>query len=114
MILVAVPTRLSFDAHDLAVQPFGAASGDQIWVDGRNRCVLSSKIIHTGGRMRTNIVVDDQLMDQALKLSGLKTKKQAVEEGLRLLIAMKKQESIRQFRGKLTWQGDLDAMRKNL
>lgn len=64
--------------------------------------------------MRTNIVVDDQLMEQALELSGLKTKKQAVEEGLRLLIAMKKQESIRQFRGKLTWQGDLDAMRKNL
>jgi Arc/MetJ family transcription regulator len=64
--------------------------------------------------MRTNIVVDDQLMEQALKLSGLKTKKQAVEEGLRLLIAMKKQESIRQFRGKLTWQGDLDAMRNTL
>jgi len=41
------------------------------------------------------------------------TKKQAVEEGLRLLIAMKKQESIRQFRGKLTWEGDLDAMRKD-
>ena len=64
--------------------------------------------------MRTNIVVDDQLLEQALKLSGLKTKKQAVEEGLRLLIAMKKQESIRQFRGKLTWQGDLDAMRNTL
>lgn len=63
--------------------------------------------------MRTNIVVDDQLMEQALKLSGLKTKKQAVEEGLRLLIAMKKQESIRQFRGKLAWQGDLDVMRNN-
>lgn len=63
--------------------------------------------------MRTNIVVDDQLMDQAQKLSGFKTKKQAVEEGLRLLIAMKKQEAIRQFRGKPTWQGDLDAMRNN-
>ena len=63
--------------------------------------------------MRTNIVVDDQLMTQALKLSGFKTKKQAVEEGLRLLIAMKKQESIRQFRGKLAWEGDLDAMRKD-
>lgn len=63
--------------------------------------------------MRTNIVVDDQLMNQALELSGFKTKKQAVEEGLRLLIAMKKQESIRQFRGKLHWEGDLDAMRKD-
>ena len=63
--------------------------------------------------MRTNIVVDDQLMRQALELSGFKTKKQAVEEGLRLLIAMKKQEAIRQFRGKLHWEGDLDAMRKD-
>ncbi|SFM21615.1 Transcription regulator of the Arc/MetJ class [Desulfomicrobium norvegicum] len=63
--------------------------------------------------MRTNIVIDDHLMGQALELSGLKTKKEAVEEGLRLLIAMKKQESIRQFRGKLAWAGDLDAMRKD-
>ena len=63
--------------------------------------------------MRTNIVIDDQLMSQALNLSGLRTKKEAVEEGLRLLIAMKKQESIRQFRGKLNWEGDLDAMRKD-
>jgi len=63
--------------------------------------------------MRTNIVIDDQLMGQALELSGLNTKKEAVEAGLRLLIAMKKQESIRQFRGKLTWAGDLDAMRKD-
>ena len=86
---------------------------NRIWVDGRVECVLLGKIIHTGGSMRTNIVVDDQLMSQALKLSGLKTKKQAVEEGLRLLIAMKKQESIRQFRGKLMWEGDLDAMRKD-
>lgn len=63
--------------------------------------------------MRTNIVIDDQLMSQALQLSGLTTKKEAVEEGLRLLIAMKKQESIRQFRGKLNWVGDLDDMRKD-
>jgi len=63
--------------------------------------------------MRTNIVIDDKLMGQALELSGLNTKKEAVEAGLRLLIAMKKQESIRQFRGKLTWVGDLDSMRKD-
>jgi Arc/MetJ family transcription regulator len=63
--------------------------------------------------MRTNIVIDDQLMSQALQLSGLTTKKEAVEAGLRLLIAMKKQESIRQFRGKLNWVGDLDDMRKD-
>jgi len=61
--------------------------------------------------MRTNIVIDDQLMDQALLLSGLKTKKETVEEALRLLIAQKNQAAIRNFRGKLNWEGSLDAMR---
>lgn len=61
--------------------------------------------------MRTNIVIDEQLMSQALKLSGLKTKRETVEEALRLLVAMKQQESIRRFRGKLRWEGDLESMR---
>jgi Arc/MetJ family transcription regulator len=61
--------------------------------------------------MRTNIVIDDDLMVEALVISGLRTKKETVEEALRLLIQMKKQEGIRQFRGKLQWQGDLDKMR---
>lgn len=59
------------------------------------------------------VAIDDQLMSQALELSGLKTKKETVEEALRLLIAMKKQESIWQFRGKLTWVGDVDVMRED-
>jgi len=63
--------------------------------------------------MRTNIVIDDQLMDQALSLSGFKTKKETVEEALRLLIAQKNQAGIRRFRGRLHWEGDLDAMRKD-
>lgn len=61
--------------------------------------------------MRTNIVIDDQLMSQALSLSGLKTKKETVELALRLLISLKKQSTIRSFRGKLQWDGDLDQMR---
>jgi Arc/MetJ family transcription regulator len=61
--------------------------------------------------MRTNIVIDDQLMSQALSLSGFKTKKETVEEALRLLISLRNQSSIRQFRGKLMWEGDLDTMR---
>jgi len=61
--------------------------------------------------MRTNIVIDDQLMNQALSLSGLKTKKETVEEALRLLISLKKQASVRSFRGKLNWEGDLEKMR---
>jgi Arc/MetJ family transcription regulator len=61
--------------------------------------------------MRTNIVIDDKLMDQALKVSNLKTKKDAVEEGLKLLIQRKSQEQIKRLRGKLTWDGDLNHMR---
>jgi Arc/MetJ family transcription regulator len=61
--------------------------------------------------MRTNIVIDDRLMDQALALSGLKTKKETVEEALKLLISLKSQARIRDYRGKLNWEGDLNAMR---
>lgn len=64
--------------------------------------------------MRTNIVIDDQLMSEALMVSGCKTKKEAVEEGLKLLITMKKQAKIRELRGKLVWEGDLEAMRTDL
>ena len=61
--------------------------------------------------MRTNIVIDDELMANALKMTGLKTKHEAVELGLKTLVKLKEQEKIRQFRGKLSWQGDLDKMR---
>ena len=63
--------------------------------------------------MRTNIVIDDNLMNDALQLTGLKTKREAVELGLRTLIRLKKQEDIRRFRGKLRWEGDLDDMRND-
>jgi Arc/MetJ family transcription regulator len=61
--------------------------------------------------MRTNIVIDDDLMADALKVTGVKTKREAVELGLRTLLRLERQREIRAFRGKLAWQGDLDAMR---
>ncbi len=61
--------------------------------------------------MRTNIVIDDKLMTDALKATGVNTKKEAVEQGLRLLIQRNKQQAIRKLRGKLRWEGDLDEMR---
>ena len=61
--------------------------------------------------MRTNIVIDDQLMKDALRVTGLKTKREAVEQGLRTLLRLRQQEEIRRFRGKLPLQGDLDVMR---
>jgi Arc/MetJ family transcription regulator len=61
--------------------------------------------------MRTNIVIDDKLMKDTLRVTGLKTKREAVELGLRTLLRLRKQMEIRRFRGKLNWQGDLDSMR---
>ncbi|MFH2114695.1 MAG: type II toxin-antitoxin system VapB family antitoxin [Spirochaetota bacterium] len=61
--------------------------------------------------MRTNIVIDDSLMAEALTLSGQQTKRQTVEEALRLLIAVRRQADVRRLRGALHWEGDLDAMR---
>lgn len=63
--------------------------------------------------MRTNIVVDDNLMAEALKLSKIKTKKGVVESALKLLVQVKRQESIRKLRGKLNWEGNLSEMRRD-
>lgn len=67
--------------------------------------------IYTSTHMRTNIVIDDKLMRDTLKATGLKTKREAVELGLQTLLRLRRQAEIRRYRGKLDWQGDLDAMR---
>lgn len=61
--------------------------------------------------MRTNIVIDDELMADAMRATGARTKREAVELGLRTLLRLRRQQDIRRFRGKLSWSGDLDAMR---
>jgi Arc/MetJ family transcription regulator len=61
--------------------------------------------------MRTNIVIDDQLMAEAMKATGLPTKKAVVEAGLRLLIQVQAQSGVRRLRGKVNWQGNLDESR---
>ena len=62
-------------------------------------------------KMRTNIEIDDKLMRDALRYTGAKTKREAVELGLRTLVQLGKQVEVRKMRGKLQWEGDLDAMR---
>lgn len=57
--------------------------------------------------MRTNIVIDDAIMKEAMMLSKIKTKKVVVEVGLKLLVQIKEQEQIKSLRGKLKWDGDL-------
>jgi Arc/MetJ family transcription regulator len=61
--------------------------------------------------MRTNIDIDDRLMRRAMRSSGARTKRAAVEAGLRLLIQTRGQASIRRLRGKVAWQGNLSASR---
>lgn len=61
--------------------------------------------------MRTNVVIDDKLMNEALRQSGLHTKKAAIEQGLRLLVKFNRQARVKKYRGKLKWTGDLEQMR---
>lgn len=67
--------------------------------------------IHRYTSMRTNIVIDDKLMKAALRATGLKTKREVVELGLRTLLELSQQVKAREYRGKLMWEGDLDDMR---
>ncbi len=63
--------------------------------------------------MRTNVVIDDKLMSQALRISGCRTKRSAIESGLRLLIQVNSQRKLRQLKGKIAWEGDLEEMRRD-
>ena len=62
--------------------------------------------------MRTNVVIDDELMAAALESTGLETKRAVIELALRTLVRLKAQEQVRFYRGKLHWEGDLDVMRE--
>jgi Arc/MetJ family transcription regulator len=64
--------------------------------------------------MPTNVVIDEELIAQAMKLTGLKTKRAVIEEALRTLIRDKSQERVRELRGKLHWEANLDEMRQSI
>jgi len=68
---------------------------------------------HEVRTVRTNIEIDDELMRSALAATGLRTKKAVVEEALKLLVKLKGQERIRELRGKIHWEGDLDQLHRN-
>jgi Arc/MetJ family transcription regulator len=63
--------------------------------------------------MRTNIVIDDKLMADAIKASGARTKREVVELGLKTLLQLGKQSEIKRLRGKIQWQGDLETLRRD-
>ena len=73
-------------------------------------CVSRTTFMRT---MRTNIVIDDKLMADTLRATGLRTKREVVELGLKTLLRLRGQAEIRKLRGKITWEGDLDAMRRD-
>ena len=62
--------------------------------------------------MRTNIEINDELIARAMRVSGIRTKRAAVEEGLRLLVRVREQAEARKALKGLGWEGDLDAMRR--
>jgi len=59
----------------------------------------------------STVAIDDNLIQDAMDRTGLKSKKETVELSLKTLVQLKKQEEIRRLRGKLNWEGDLDEMR---
>jgi Arc/MetJ family transcription regulator len=63
--------------------------------------------------MRTNVVLDDQLMSRALRSSGCRTKRSVIESGLRLLVQVNSQKRLRSLKGRIAWKGDLGAMRRD-
>ena len=63
--------------------------------------------------MRTNVVIDDKLMSRAMRTSGCRTKRSAIESGLRLLVQVNSQNRLRSLKGKITWEGDLEEMRRD-
>jgi Arc/MetJ family transcription regulator len=67
-----------------------------------------------GEPVRTNIEIDDRLMADAMKATGLATKRETVEAGLRLLAARKRQADARKLFGRVAWEGDLDAERRDI
>jgi len=76
-------------------------------------CIYGANYTHRDRATRTNIEIDDKLMEEVLKETGLPTKRAAVEEALKMLLRLRRQTRIRELRGKVDWQGDLDESRRS-
>jgi len=63
--------------------------------------------------MRTNVVLDEGLVEQAKRLTGIKTTRALIDEALRMLIQLREQGEVRSLRGRLPWEGDLAALRES-
>lgn len=74
-------------------------------------CINSYIYVYQCIDMRTNIDIDDRLMEEALRVSNIKTKKEVVEQALDVYIRLLKQKRILELKGKVKWDGNLDEMR---
>lgn len=63
--------------------------------------------------MRTNVVIDDRLMSNALRSGGYLTKRSVIESALQLLVQVNSQKRLRNLKGKITWEGNLEEMRRD-
>jgi Arc/MetJ family transcription regulator len=63
--------------------------------------------------MRTNVVLDEMLVEKAKTLTGIKTTRAVLDEALRLMIELREQGEVRGLRGRLQWEGDLAALRES-
>jgi Arc/MetJ family transcription regulator len=79
----------------------------------RSRCIYPADHVSTEARVRTNIVLDDALIAEAMERTGIKTKRAVVEEALKTLVRLRRQEEILKLRGQLHWEGDLGEMRRD-
>jgi Arc/MetJ family transcription regulator len=74
-------------------------------------CTIFSILTHQFSNMRTNIELDDTLVNQAIKLSKLKTKREVVQEALKHYVAFMKKKELLNLKGRVTWEGNLKQMR---
>lgn len=74
-------------------------------------CTNRGRHTHWSCEVRTNIDIDDDLLDEAMRTAGTATKKETVQLGLESLVRLGRQTRLRDLRGKLTWEGDLDETR---
>jgi Arc/MetJ family transcription regulator len=104
----ATPALRTVDVS-VAPRPFLATTKIEAieWND-THKCEI---LTHRSGPVRTNIEIDDELVSQAMRASGARTKKAVVEAGLRLLVKTHSQTAIRKLRGKVQWEGDLNGSR---
>lgn len=103
---------LTFDmSGSWRAQPRNSPLDGRVWFHGWRLMIRRVSTSYEVHKVRTTIEIDDKLMKDALRATGAKTKREVVELGLKTLVQLRAQEKARELKGKITWEGDLNAMR---